>query len=143
MTYVNGYVVNDKGQIYEISKLSRMAVGRFIGTHYGKIRTIQRELFLLHKRLHEIRLADGEEAILTPTNVKILKELKIQDSDVDAFLDFEEQKRVWNTPRLTKTTEEMGRLRQVFRLAIQVLEKEADYEVVKSVLMQGIQEQGE
>jgi|TARA_R100000084_G_C4623127_1_gene134275 hypothetical protein len=143
MTYVNGYVVNDKGQIYEISKLSRMAVGRFIGTHYGKIRTIQRELFLLHKRLHEIRLADGEEAILTPTNVKILKELKIQDSDVDAFLDFEEQKRVWNTPRLTKTTEEMGRLRQVFRLAIQVLEKEADYEVVKSVLMQGIQEEGE
>ena len=143
MTYVNGYVVNDKGQIYEISKLSRMAVGRFIGTHYGKIRTIQRELFLLHKRLHEIRLADGEEAILTPTNVKILKELKIQDSDVDAFLDFEEQKRVWNTPRLTKTTEEMGRLRQVFKLAIQVLEKEADYEVVKSVLMQGIQEEGE
>ena len=143
MTYVNGYVVNDKGQIYEISKLSRMAVGRFIGTHYGKIRSIQRELFLLHERLHEIRLADGEEAILTPTNVKILKELKIQDSDVDAFLDFEEQKRVWNTPRLTKTTEEMGRLRQVFRLAIQVLEKEADYEVVKSVLMQGIQEEGE
>jgi hypothetical protein len=138
MTYVNGYVVNDKGQIYEISKLSRKAVGRFIGTHYGKIRSI-----LLHERLHEIRLADGEEAILTPTNVKILKELKIQDSDVDAFLDFEEQKRVWNTPRLTKTTEEMGRLRQVFKLAIQVLEKEADYEVVKSVLMQGIQEEGE
>lgn len=143
MTYVNGYVVNDKGQIFEISKLSRKAVGRFIGIHYGKIRSIQRELFLLHERLHEIRLADGEEAILTPTNVKILKELKIQDSDVDAFLDFEEQKRVWNTPRLTKTTEEMGRLRQVFNLAIQVLEKEADYEVVKSVLMQGIQEEGE
>lgn len=143
MTYVNGYVVNDKGQIYEISKLSRKAVGRFIGTHYGKIRTIQRELFLLHQRLHDIRIADGEEATLTQTNVKILKELKIQDSDIDEFLDFEEQKRVWNTPKLTQTTNEMYRLRQVFKLAIQVLDKEADYEVVKSVLMQGIQEEKE
>jgi hypothetical protein len=143
MTYVNGYVVNDKGQIYEISKLSRKGVGRFIGTHYGKIRSIQRELFLLHKRLYDIRIEDGEEAILTQTNVKILKELKIQDSDIDDFLDFEEQKRVWNTPKLTQTTNEMYRLRQVFKLAIQVLEKEADYEVVKSVLMQGIQEEEE
>ena len=64
MTYVNGYVVNHKGQIYEISKLSRKAVGTFIGTHYGKIRSIQRELFLLHQRLHDIRIADGEEATL-------------------------------------------------------------------------------
>ncbi len=143
MTYVNGYVVNDKGQIYEISKLSRKAVGRYIGTHYGKIRTIQRELFLLHERLHEIRLANGEEVILTPTNVKILKELKIQDDDISEYLGAEQEKRVWNTPKLSKTTEEMGRLRQVFKLAIQVLDKEADYEVVKSVLMQGIQEEGE
>ena len=143
MTYVNGYVVNDKGQIYEISKLSRKAGGRYIGTHYGKIRTIQRELFLLHERLHEIRLANGEEVILTPTNVKILKELKIQDDDISEYLGAEQEKRVWNTPKLSKTTEEMGRLRQVFKLAIQVLDKEADYEVVKSVLMQGIQEEGE
>tara|TARA_X000001388_G_C2209401_1_gene114544 strand:+ start:278 stop:709 length:432 start_codon:yes stop_codon:yes gene_type:complete len=143
MTYVNGYLVNEKGQIYEISNLSRKAVGRFIGTNYAKIRSIQRELFLLHKRLHDIRIEDGEEAILTQTNVKILKELKIQDSDIDEFLDFEEQKRVWNTPKLTQTTNEMYRLRQVFKLAIQVLEKEADYEVVKSVLMQGIQEEEE
>tara|TARA_R100001460_G_scaffold30445_1_gene60102 strand:+ start:917 stop:1288 length:372 start_codon:yes stop_codon:yes gene_type:complete len=121
MTYSNKYISDSNGRCFKISAMDEKQIGLFIKGEYHKLKHIKERLNSLHDRLLILRLEHTPDAVKPDLGKKIMKHLKVK---------------IKSDQTLNK---ENRRLVEVFSLALRVLEQEADLEVVKSVLKQGVQ----
>lgn len=121
MTYSNKYISDSNGRCFKISEMTEKTVGSFIKEEYHKLKHIKERLNSLHDRLLVLRLEHTPNAVKPDLGKKMMKYLKVRIKS-DQTLQRENQ-----------------RLIEVFNLALKVLDQEADLEVIKSVLKQGVQ----
>ena len=121
MTYSNKYISDSNGRCFKISEMNERTVGLFIKGEYHKLKHIKERLNSLHDRLLILRLEHTPDAVKPDLGKKMIKHLKLGLKS-DQTLLMENQ-----------------RLMEVFTLALKVLDQEADLEVIKSVLKQGVQ----
>tara|TARA_R100000734_G_C3318918_1_gene113756 strand:+ start:1459 stop:1830 length:372 start_codon:yes stop_codon:yes gene_type:complete len=121
MTYSNKYISDSNGRCFKISAMTEKKVGLFIKGEYQKLKHIKERLNSLHDHLLALRLEHSPNAVKPDIGKKIIKHLKLGLKTDQALL------------------MENQRLMEVFNLALKVLEQEADLDVVKSVLKQGVQ----
>lgn len=120
MTYSNKYISDSNGRCFKISAMDEKQVGSFIKGEYHKLKHIRERLNSLHDRLLILRLEHTPDAVKPDLGKKMMKYLKVRVKS-DQTLQRENQ-----------------RLIEVFNLALQVLDQEADLDVIKSVLKQGV-----